>query len=290
MSEPGCIRGCTLRDGRHLAACADYGRAEAHEQAAAYLPAKDRAEYVPTCAGCVPVGSRDGAMICDRCYRAAERVIEDLPDLIAHLRSIADPTKAVVYDRIMVSSSRPDIPAPVAADLLDSSNDLMRTLREWALFVQFPGQGWHAAGLEAGIDAADAFDDANGCARVVLGALPAIANSTEVRALCEALLTRHNLKQPVPWWSAVDALTRWPLDDRVRWANTECPNCTCKTVRVFPPRRAGMPARFDCTTCTFSKTDRDDDGLWAEAFAEVVPPMPAPDDDPDESESSTDDE
>lgn len=274
IDEPGCIRGCAQRDGRHLAACDDYGRAAAHAADAVYIAGKDRTAYVPTCAGCVPVATREGAVLCEACYRSTKRHIEDLPDLIAHLRSIADPTKAVVYDRVMVSSSRPDIPAPVAADLLDSSNDLMRTLREWALFVQFPGQGWHAAGLEAGIDAADAFDDANGCAQVILDAFDVITAGPDARSLGDAVLTRHNLKKPVPWWSAVDALTRWPLDDRVRWANTECPNCTCKTVRVFPPRRAGMPARFDCTTCTFSKTDRDDDGLWAEAFAEVVPPIP----------------
>lgn len=271
MSDPGCIRGCKLRDGRHLAACDDYGRAEAHAADAAYIAGKDRTAYVPSCAGCAPVAAREGALLCDPCYRSIRRHIEDLPDLIAHLRSIADPTKAVVYDRVMVSSSRPDLPAPVAADLLDSSNDLMRTLREWALFVQFPGQGWRAAGLEAGIDAADAFDDANGCARVILDAFDAIANTDEARALGDAVLTRHNPRQPVPWWSAVDALARWPLDDRVRWASTECPGCTCKTVRVFPPRRAGLAARFVCTTCDFNKTDRDDGGLWAEAFAEAVP-------------------
>jgi predicted RNA-binding Zn-ribbon protein involved in translation (DUF1610 family) len=195
------------------------------------------------------------------------RHVEEAADMVGHLRSIADPTKAVEYGRFTGGGSRPDIPAPVAADLIDSSNDIMRTLREWALHVQFPGQGWRAQGLEAGIDAASAYDDAAGCADVILDAFDRLVNTLEVQALADAFLTRH--VQPVPWWSVADALARWPLDDRARWATTPCPGCEAKTVRVVPPRRRGMSARYKCTTCEWERSDRDDGGFWAEAFADA---------------------
>ncbi|WP_458133492.1 hypothetical protein [Microbacterium arborescens] len=238
-----------------MAACDDWGKPE------------DEAK----CPGCVPVPAADDSMLCARCSRSLTRHLEDAADLIGHLRSIADPMKAAVYDRVMVSASKPDVPAPVAADLLDASDDMMRTLREWALHVQFgPGHPWRAQGLEAGIDAADAYDDAAGCARVILAALErGLQGTPAVKPLADAVLTRND--GPGHWWSIADALARWPLDDRPRWATMPCPGCDCKTVRVTPPRRVGMSARYTCTTCEWDRTDNDDGGFWAEAFAEVVP-------------------
>lgn len=69
----------------------------------------------------------------------------------------------------------------------------------------------------------------------------------------------------------VDALMKWPLDDQPRWAKNPCPECDRKTVRVRPPRRKSEPAVYRCTTCEWESDDREDDGFWAEAFAELVP-------------------
>ncbi|MCB8043665.1 hypothetical protein JM654_04000 [Microbacterium oxydans] len=71
-------------------------------------------------------------LICERCYRSLRRHLEDAADIVGHLRSIADPTKAAVFDRIRVQSSAIEIPAPVAADLIDASNDITTTLNMWA--------------------------------------------------------------------------------------------------------------------------------------------------------------
>ncbi|WP_211367961.1 IS1 family transposase [Microbacterium rhizomatis] len=154
----------------------------------------------------------------------------------------------------------------------------MKTLREWALRVQFPDQGWRAMGLEAGIDAAAAYDDAAGCADVILADFERLVNTVDVKLLGDAVLTRHDLRAPVPWWSVADGLARWSLEDnRARWATTPCPDCGSKTVLVMPPRRVGMSARYACKSCAFDKTDRDDGGFWAEAFAEEIPeakPLP----------------
>lgn len=61
------------------------------------------------------------------------------------------------------------------------------------------------------------------------------------------------------------------MDDQPRWAKNPCPECDCKTVRVRPPRRKGDAAVYRCTTCDWESDDREDDGFWAEAFAELVP-------------------
>lgn len=251
MSERACVRGCTVKD-VHYATCPDFGKVE-----------------TTTCKGCVPVVARDGVLICDRDYQRLRRLLSEAPDLVGHLRSIADPMKAAVYDKVLVSSSRPELPAPVAADLIDASNDIMRTLRVWSVFVQ-SGVIREPRALRAGIDGADAYDEAVGHVTVLLGALDDLANdSHQVGALCDGVIVSHGA---VPaYWSVADAAARWRVDDRPRWAENPCPECDLKTVRVTPPRFRGDDARFRCTTCAWERSDADDGGFWAEAFAEVLP-------------------
>lgn len=244
-----CIRGCVVRDATmHLAACPDYGVDE------------------PTCGGCVPRNARDGALVCDRCYRQMRRALDDAPDLVAHLRSIADPTKAMVYDRVLVSSSRPEMPAPVAADLTDASESIMRTLREWAGALV---PGLRMGGMHAGALAGETFQEAHYCAAVILDAIDELANDVTVKDLGDALLTRHDGEPD--WWSVADVAARWRLEDRERWAQTPCPSCDLKTIRVRPPRPGSRVTQFRCMSCDFEKDDTDDGGLWVEAFASALP-------------------
>lgn len=253
MSDRYCVRRCTMR-GEHYAACPDYGREDG------------------ACRGCVQVEAAEGVMLCERCYRSLRRYLEDAADIVGHLRSKADPTKATAYDRVRVDSSRPDIPAPVAADLIDASDDIVRTMRAWALYVQFgEGHPWRAEGLEAGIDAAAAWDDVNGCAAVILLDLARIANDTvQAVALCQGVIVVH---QGAPdAWTVADAAVRWPLEDSPRWAQAACPKCDLMAVRVQPGRN-GRPARYRCTTaeCEWEANSNDDGGLWASVFAEPAP-------------------
>ena len=248
-SDRPCMRGCVVRDA-HFAACADFGLADGER----------------TCAGCVPVSARDGAMICDRCYFRIRRYLDDAPDLVAHLRSITDPTKAAVYDRVMVSSSKPIAPAPVQAELIDASADIVRTLRDWASHVTGKVDGYR---LVPGAAADVTFDVAWGFAGTILDAFDEIANTVEIAALGDAILTRHPGEPD--WWSIADASARWPLDDQARWATVPCPECDTKTVRVLPPRRPGRPMKYKCTSCEWEADNKTDDGLWGDVFAEIVP-------------------
>lgn len=250
MSDRFCIRGCT-RKGEHWASCPDYGREDGD------------------CRGCVQSEARDGVLLCERCYRSLRRYLEDAADLVGHLRSIADPTKATPFDRIRVSSSRPDLPAPVAADLIDASDDIVRTMRAWALFVQFGEEHpWRAEGLEAGIDAAAAWEDVNGCAEVILFDLDQLANdSHQVVALCDGVIVVH--AGDPDSWSIADAAVRYPLDDAPRWAPAPCPDCDLMAVRIQPSRRS---TRYRCSTigCGWEATSLDDGGLWDQVFADPV--------------------
>lgn len=97
------------------------------------------------CRDCVMVEARDGVLLCERCYRRLRRHIEDAADIVGHLRSIADPTTAAVFDRIRVQSSAIEIPAPVAADLIDASNDITTTMNRWTVALPL-----HDGGLRVG--------------------------------------------------------------------------------------------------------------------------------------------
>ncbi|MEV8250496.1 hypothetical protein AB0O87_06190 [Microbacterium sp. NPDC076768] len=253
MAERYCVCGCAVK-GEHWAACPDFGREDG------------------SCRGCVQIEARDGMLLCERCYRALRRHLEDAADLVGHLRSIADPTKATPYDRIRVDSSRPEMPAPVAADLIDASDDIVRTMRAWALYVQFgEGHPWRAEGLQAGIDAASAWDDVNGCAEVILLDLDHLAkDSHQIGSLCEGVLDVH--RGEPERWSIADAASRYSLDDQPRWANAPCPDCNLMAVHIQPGRNR-RPSRYRCSTlgCGWEANSLDDGGLWASVFAEPVP-------------------
>ena len=248
MSDRACIRGCTVKD-VHYATCDDFGKTED-----------------VTCRGCAPREAREGALICERCYRRLRSLLEDAGDLVGHLRSLADPTRAGAIDRSN-PSRRPELPAPVAADLIDASDHIVRNLRQWALHLQGYGE-YVAAGLEAGALAAEAFEDASACAEVILLALDDIVNDLDnVSTLCVGVLDRHDGEPDT--WTLADVAARWSLaDTRSSWAPAPCPECDLMSVRRIPRRGRG-PERYECVTkgCGWEANEVDDGGLWSELYA-----------------------
>lgn len=171
------------------------------------------------CSGCAPVKCRDGSLICDRCFGRMRRALQDAPDLVGRLRSLADPAKAMQVERRSTTRSV-EAPAPVPADLVDAAECVMRTLRTWAVYVD-PRSGV-IGGMPAGAGAAAAYDYAHDCSVVIDGALPAIANHAENAVLLgDALLTVHPADEhgERPYWSVVDAVSRYRLErpDDTRW-------------------------------------------------------------------------
>lgn len=114
-SERGCLRGC-VEPGGHFASCESYGAADGK------------------CQGCAPAETRRGALICDICYRRIKGLLRDLPDLVGRMRSLADPARAAVFDRVRVSSSSTVAPAPIADDLVDALHAVEQVMDVWLAY------------------------------------------------------------------------------------------------------------------------------------------------------------
>lgn len=244
MTDRVCVRGCTVR-GVHFAACPDFALGTAGE-----------------CKGCAPEFAADGVLICERCLKRLRYALDNVPDVLALIRSKADPLKAAVYDRERTSGGTVEgAPAPVAADLLDAADAIMATLANWS------AQPW-AAYLPPGADAEQAHDRAR---KLVLDIdLMFVANRDDlVVALWADLFV---ISEDPEVWSVARAVARHPLADRSWWAAAPCPECGYQTVRVSPPRQPGRDFRFECSTCQWLEFDRDavdeGDGFWFEVFNE----------------------
>lgn len=167
MSDRVCLRGCTQRD-VHYATCNAHGPTYAGE-----FP----------CTGCAPRGCRDGSLICDKCFGRLRALLDDAPDLLARLQSLADPRKATPTDQPHYGSSSVEPVAPVGADILD------------AVAV--------VAGVVASVDAGDLRKLSNDLAMV--------------EWLSAVVLDRHpdadGLRSA---WSVQDAVDRWGVERRDR--------------------------------------------------------------------------
>lgn len=197
MSDRACVRGCTVPD-VHYATCEDFGKTGAE------------ATHCKT-GGCAPAEARKGVLICDSCYGRVRGLLMNAPDLVGRMRSLADPTKAAVYDRIRVSSSSEIASAPVPADLLDASRDVQATLAWWAGYFGEPTG-------RAKTDPVGAFEDAHRATLAVLADLDRLANNHATLArLSEWVLDRH---EPVDgereFWSIADAMAKFGPERRER--------------------------------------------------------------------------
>ncbi|QAB18778.1 hypothetical protein Leucomu_13435 [Leucobacter muris] len=199
------------------------------------------------------MSARDGAMVCDRCFGRLRSRIELIPDLVAMLRSLADPRKAAVYDRPMVSGAAPEgIPAPVPADIIDAQVDLLHTIS--------------AGQLRPGAESDEAYDHALRAVAPILASFDAIANDEESFLQWWSLVVPAASASHPEFWTVTRVLGKWPLEDRRRWAAQPCPQCGLKSVRISPPRHRYALTWFSCSKCEWRRSERDDDGVWASAF------------------------
>lgn len=240
-----CIRGCTIR-GEHFAECIDR-----------------LGQPTEGCRGCAPAETRDGDMLCARCYGRSLGALYDAPDLVGAIRARANPLKANVYDKVLVSGSLGDgIPAPVAAELIEAADELTRGLQGWAEWAR-PGSVDGHRGLRAGAEADVAQQLVLESTSVLVDELPRIANDAE--QIVE--LTRYLLDDIPGEWTVRRALAKWPLVDRAWWAAQPCPHCSLRAIRVKPARRLKDDTVYECQGCHWSRTDSDTDGPWPLVFS-----------------------
>jgi len=168
VSDRVCARGCTKPAGPdgHWANCPDYGRA-ADES---------------TCKGCVPRECRDGSLVCDRCFGRARKLLDDLPDLIARLRSVIDPSKATPTDKAPSGRRSSEPVAAVGSDPLDALI-ACETVLGW----------WWRWGED----------------------LQLMSNRLDALWLFDMLLERHPESDGIrDAWSVQDAVDRWGVERR----------------------------------------------------------------------------
>lgn len=188
MTERFCIRGCKQR-GVHYASCPDYGMAEAHARMVALNIATKPLEL--DCSGCAESPARDHALICNRCYGRLRGLIDDAPDLIGRLRSLADPRKATPTDKAPGGGGSSESLAPVDAELLDALNDVVTTWGSWQTFV-------YPQNLEQAIDSL-------------------VNDLHHVEDLGTGFMDRTELVDGIRgFWSVADARAKWGAERRTK--------------------------------------------------------------------------
>lgn len=177
--ERACIRGCVQRD-VHYATCEQSGPTYVGE-----FP----------CRGCAPRVCRDGSLICDACFHRMQARLDDVPDLLGRLRSLADPLKATPTDNLRTGSRGTlEAQSPVPVDLLDAIESVTTV---YGFFTSW------------GSDLAKHANDVE-----------------EITYLAQMVLERHPAHDGVRLvWSVQDAVDQWGVERRTRgdqpWTESE---------------------------------------------------------------------
>lgn len=196
IREGACVLGCRV----HYAACGDYG--------------KPRREAV--CTGCAPAPAHPGSVICTRCFGRMRHLLREAPDLVARIRSLSDPTKAMQIAAVKVSSRPVEAVAPVGPDLLDAADAILCNLRDWAHHVRTGALPFHSR--RAGMDAVTAYRLAVEYSNLLVKHLEQLtSNPATVHDLAEAIMVVHEEDEGERnAWSIADALNRWGAERRDR--------------------------------------------------------------------------
>lgn len=241
-----CIRGCTVK-GEHFAACLDRN-----------------GQPTEGCRGCQPAEARDGSLVCRHCYGRMLGALYDAPDLVGAIRARANPLRAQVFDKVLVSGTlREDlVPDPVRPEFIEAADEITRMLQDWAHHVDPASVPAHR-GLRAGAEADVAQQLVLESTSTIVDALPVLANDAE--QVVE--LARYLLEEIPGEWTIRSALNKWPLVDRAWWAAQPCPYCSLRAIRVKPARRFEDDTVYECQGCNWTRTDSDTDGPWPLAFS-----------------------
>ncbi|MDT0118194.1 hypothetical protein Q9R20_14520 [Microbacterium sp. PRF11] len=186
----------------------------------------DGKEYAFPCDGCAAEPTVGGTLVCARCRGRFRFALREVADLVGRMRSLVDPTSAIVYgDRARrTGSSSPGAPAPVGADLIDACDAVQKGLWRWS-----PSGGWPRS------DAAEAFEDAEEAAAGILAHLDSwLADEDDVYSLYALLLERHPVDDDGVRvaWSVQDALDKWGAERREQAAEG-----AVKVSRALRPER-----------------------------------------------------
>lgn len=243
MSGVPCTVGC-MRRGEHFAACDFYEGG--------------------TCRGCVPRDAAEGSLICGRCFGRTRALLEAVPDLLGHLRSLIDPLKATRYDKEPGQVARLHAPPPVPVEVLDAADYLVTLL--WATREVVEGRTPVGRVLvPAGADAPGLVGWAVETLEPILDGLHGLSQRPEVVQLVRAVKGRPPSRDE---WTVRTIAERYTLTEPPWWAAQPCPLCGLRAIKVTPPATPGDDTTYKChaPACGWVAPE-DVDGFWAEAFS-----------------------
>lgn len=256
-----CARGCCYR-GKHLDECVwgneQYDRDHLREMG------------LPECGGCMPARTVPETNLCTRCMRRLRDLLEDAPDLVAHIRSMIDPRKSGWnFDR--EKGSRPSLvasPSPMNVELIDASNEVGQILAGWAEAFGDSTVYHLRDGFPSTVTPEEAYGVASWASQYLVNNLDRIAGTSDA-----AWFSRHVLDFPegADDWTIRKALARYPMEARAKWATEPCPaeGCGLRTIRVQPPRRPGDDTTYRCRSCGWEPPAEERE-TWAIYFEGVL--------------------
>lgn len=192
-------------------------------------------------------------------------MLQAVPDMLGHLRSLTDPLKGTDYAAKAASSGgsvRAVAPPPVPVELFDAADFLVTVL--WSTSEVVAGRmpdGRMQVPVAA--DAPGLVDYADGLVADIIPALGELAERPEVVPLVDAVIGRPASSDE---WTVRTILERWSITEDPWWAAQPCPVCGLRTIKVTPPKTPGDETNYRCASCTWVAPD-DVDGFWAEAFS-----------------------
>lgn len=236
-----------MKRGEHFSACPSYGAEDGE------------------CRGCAPREAVGESLICGKCFHRTRALVEATPDMLAHLRSMTDPLKAMVYDKEPGGGgARTHAPPPVPVELLDAADFIVTLL--WSAQEVVAGRmpnGRMQVPVAAG--AAVLHDFASDAVAEILAGLGRLSERDEVVPFADAVIGRPESRDE---WTLRTIFERWSLREDPWWAAQPCPvpACGLRAVKVTPPELPGDETRYACQKCGWEALN-DDDGFWAEAFS-----------------------
>ncbi len=231
----------------HWAECPSYGK-------------KDGA-----CRGCVPREAVEGSFVCGRCFGRTRGMLQAIPDMLGHLRSLTDPLKGTDYAAKRDSaggSARAVAPPPVPVELLDAADFLVTVL--WSTVEVVNGRAPRGRmQVPVAADAVGLVEYADAAVAEIVPRLSELSERPEVVPLVEAVIGRPASGDE---WTVRTVFERWSITEDPWWAAQPCPVCGLRAIKVTPPKTPGDETNYRCASCTWVAPE-DVDGFWAEAFS-----------------------
>ena len=193
-------------------------------------------------------------------------MLQAIPDILGHLRSLTDPLKGTDYAQKASSIGGGGVkvhaPPPVPVELFDAADYLVTVL--WRFGFALDSRELDGpVQVHVGADAASLVAEADEMVAWLIPQLPDLSERPVIVELVDAVIGRPASADE---WTVRTILERWSLTEDPWWAAQPCPVCKLRAIKVTPPKTPGDETNYRCASCTWVAPD-DVDGFWASSFS-----------------------